>query len=262
MVKDLRRAFAQGEPTPEGLIAIESVHLIEEAIRSGLKLHAVFFSESAEGRADKLLPQLGTHVETVLLPDEVFASVVATENPQGVAALALPKKFKLEDILRAPAPLLLMAIGVQDPGNLGTMLRSAEAFDARGVLLCEGTVKALNAKAMRASAGSWFRLPTVTMKFRDALPQLRAHGVRIVATSSHKGRPLASANLNGAVAVVIGNEGAGLPREVVSEADEIITIPHAPRVESLNAGVAASVILYEAGRQRNSIASRRGDAEA
>src|SRR3954449_4093496 len=119
-VKELRKAFAKGELTDDGHAAIESVRILEEAIRSGLKFRSVFFSESGKARADRLLPQLGSHVETLFLPDEVFASAVDTETPQGVAALVRLKPHELEHLFRAPEPLVVVVSGVQDPGNLGT----------------------------------------------------------------------------------------------------------------------------------------------
>src|SRR5512146_3101383 len=114
LVKELRRAFHHGVPAGDGYCAIESVHLIEEAIRSGLRFRAVFFSAAAEARASKLLPQLSSHVEMLLLPDDVFASAVSTESPQGVAALVRYKDFTLQDALNAAEPLLVVAAGVQD----------------------------------------------------------------------------------------------------------------------------------------------------
>src|SRR5581483_1444305 len=251
LVKDLRRAFGRSEPISDGCVAIEGVRIIEEAIRSGLRFRAIFFSASAENRAQRLLPQLRSHVETVMLPDRLFASAVPTEGPQGVAALVHLKERKLEDVLHRleTGPVVVLA-GLQDPGNLGTILRSAEAFGSAGALLGEGTVSALNAKAVRASAGSVFRLPVVHENLSSALPVLRGQGVRVLATSSHKGVPLSQANLAGTIAVLLGNEGAGVPRDLLAHVDETVVIPHSPQVESLNAGIAASIILYEAARQK------------
>jgi len=250
LVKDLRRAFARSETTPDGSCAIESVRLVEEAIRSGVKFRAVFFRQSSLALADRLLPQIAAQVETVLLPNEIFDSAVATETPQGVAALAKIKSFTLEDVLRPYQPLVVVLSGIQDPGNLGTLLRSAEAFGASGVLLGEGTVSQFNSKAVRASAGSVFRLPTVAVKVEEAIPRLRQAGLRLVATSSHGGMPADQASLAGPLAFFIGNEGSGLPRELMSQMDETVAVPHPGPVESLNAAVAASVLLYEAARQR------------
>jgi len=251
LVKELRLAFTRGEPTPDGHCAIEGLRILEEAIRSGLRFHAVFFSASAEAKAERLLPQIGSHVETVLLPDKLFASAVPSETPQGVAALVRVKTFTLEDVLaRAQFGPLLAIAGVQDPGNLGTILRSAEAFAAGGVLLGEGTVSPYNSKTVRSSAGSVFRLPVVQVKLSEVLGKLHDQGLRLVATSSHKGNSLSQSDLVGPLAIFIGNEGAGLSRELTAKMDETVAIPHSSNVESLNAGVAASIVLYESWRQR------------
>ena len=246
LVKTLRRAFARAELTEDGCCAVEGVHIIEEAIRSGLKFQAVFFSRSAQDVATKLLPQIGGHTDTLLLPDRTFASAVPSESPQGVAALVRIRRFSLEDVLtKAQTGLSLALAGVQDPGNLGTILRSAEAFGAGCVLLGEGTVNPYNSKVVRASAGSLFRLPVVRTKLLGSLAALRKAGLRLIATSSHKGTLLPEANLAGPVGIFIGSESAGLPRNVLAEMDETVCIPHSPKVESLNAAVAASIVLYQ-----------------
>jgi len=250
LVKDLRRAFTQAELTDDGYCAVEGLRILEEAIRSGLRIKAVFFSHSGQQHAERLLPQLGNHTETLLLPDEVFQNAVSTETPQGVAALVKLKNLSLQDMLRGPDLFLLGAAGIQDPGNLGTMIRSAEAFGASGILTLEKTVATINPKTIRASAGSIFRLPVVKASFETVSATLHSAGIRVVATSSHKGTPLHEADLTGPVAVIVGSEGAGVPKDVLVEADEMIVIPHSPRVESLNAGIAASIILYEAAMQR------------
>jgi len=251
LVKQLRRAFAQSELTEEGCCAIEGLRIVEEAIRSGLRFQSVFFSASAEAKAERLLPQIGANVETVLLPDKLFADTVPSETPQGVAALVRWKQPSLDEVIAKvlAGPLLAIA-GVQDPGNLGTILRSAEAFSAGGVILGEGTVSLFNSKVVRASAGSVFRLAAVKTKLGEALSKLRERSVRLIATSSHKGTPLPEAKLSGPLAVFIGSEGAGLPKNLLSEMDEVVAIPHSAQVESLNAGVAASIVLYEIARQK------------
>jgi RNA methyltransferase, TrmH family len=255
LIKRLRQAFARAELTEEGDCAIEGVHIVEEAIRSGLRFHAIVFRESAMTLATRLLPQIGSHVETLLVPDRVFDSAVPSESPQGVAALVHLKEFSLDDLLeRVEVGPIVVGVGLQDPGNLGTILRSGEAFGSAGVILGEGTVSRFNSKVIRASAGSLFRLPIVSAKTSGGLEatvaQIRAKNVRLLATSSHKGTPVDEATFTGTLAIFIGGEGAGLPKSVMSQMDETIAIPHSPRVESLNAGVAASIVLYEAARQR------------
>lgn len=255
LVKALRQAFAHAERTPEGDCAIEGLRIVEEAIRSGLRFRAVLFRESAQNLADRLLPQLGSHVETLLLPDRIFDGAVPSETPQGVAALVKLREFSLDDVFqRLQVGPILAVVGVQDPGNLGTLLRSAEAFGSAGVVLGEGAVSPINSKVIRASAGSIFRLPAVIEKKPDAFDKfaakLRQENVRLIATSSHKGTPIHQSNLRDACAVFIGSEGSGLPKNVLAQVDELIAIPHTPQVESLNAGVAGSIVLYEAARQR------------
>jgi RNA methyltransferase, TrmH family len=270
LVKDLRKAFSQATPADDGSVAIEGVKLVEEAIRSGLRLRAVFFSESARERANRLLPQLSHATETILLPDDIFHSAVATETPQGVAALVYPLTSTLEDLFRPASPLatqlnappfnapslnatpfILGCAGLQDPGNFGTILRSAEAFGASGVLSTDGTVSSANPKVARASAGSVFRLPVIKLSTAQAIAALEENAIRLVVTSSHKGRPVHEIDLTLRTAVFIGSEGQGVPRALLDAADEAILIPHSSKVESLNAAIAASILLYEAQRQRS-----------
>jgi RNA methyltransferase, TrmH family len=254
-VKELRQAFAHAERTEQGDCAIEGLRIVEEAIRSGLRFKAVFFKESAQNLAERLLPQIGANVDTLLLPDKLFDGAVPSESPQGVAALVRLKEFSLDDVVeRVQVGPIIVVVGLQDPGNLGTILRSAEAFGSAGAVLGEGTVSPFNSKLIRASAGSVFRLPFIVAKTAGGLEAIcirfKAQGVRLIATSSHKGAPLDQAKLSGPAAIFIGSEGSGLPRTVLAHVDETLAIPHTPQVESLNAGVAGSIVLYEAARQR------------
>src|SRR5437016_8175563 len=227
LVKELRRTFARGELTESGACAIEGLRIVEEAIRSGLKFEAVFFSDEAEAKAERLLRQMGAHVETLVLPEKLFAGGVPGETPQGVAALVGMKEFSIEDIISGAqrgadnsvpatrAGILVGVAGVQDPGNLGTILRSAEAFGAGGIVLGEGTVSVFNPKVVRASAGSVFRIPVVRTKLADAAIEMKKHGLRLIATSSHKGAALDQANLSGPLVIFIDSEGAGLSRDLI-----------------------------------------------
>jgi TrmH family RNA methyltransferase len=250
-LKELRLAFRRAQLTPQGECAIEGIKLLEEALRSGQHLDSVFFSESARPLAEKLLPQINARTETLVLPNALFSSIVPSDAPQGVAALLKLPAFSSAQLLdrSSDGPFVVVA-GVQDPGNLGTILRSAEAFGAAGVFLAEGTVSPYNWKVLRGSAGSIFRLPFLRISSPELIPILRAHGVRLLATSSHQGTPLPQVSWTLPLAIFIGNEGAGLSRELMREMDETLAIPQARQVESLNAGVAASIVLYEAARNR------------
>lgn len=255
-IKELRQAFRRGELTPEGECAIEGVKLVEEAIRAGVRLAGMFFSESARPLAEKLLPQIGARVEILVLPDSLFNSIVPSDAPQGVAALVKIRVVSASQLLeRANDGPIIVAAGLQDPGNLGTILRSAEAFGAAGAFFIEGTVGPYNAKLLRGSAGSIFRLPVVQIAAAELIPLLRQRGARLVATSSHKGTALPEAKWTLPLAIFIGNEGAGLSRELLHQMDETVVIPQAAQVESLNASVAASIVLYEWARQRSGSSS-------
>jgi RNA methyltransferase, TrmH family len=258
ILKELRRAFSRSELAADGYCAIEGLRILEEAIRSGVRFRAVFFSESAASIANRLLPQIGSHTEALLIPEKLFRSMVPSETPQGVAALVRWKEFSLGDVMaKAQGRPVLATAAVQDPGNLGTILRSAEAFGAAGVILGEGTVSPFHPKLVRASAGSIFRLPVVRVQLDGAVGQLREHGFGLWATSAHKGTPLLEAKFPDRIAIFIGNEGSGLPRHLLAHMDEIVVIPHSARVESLNAAVAASIVLYEMMRRGSVFESSR-----
>ncbi|MGB9233925.1 MAG: RNA methyltransferase [Terriglobales bacterium] len=250
-LKELRLAFRRAELTARGECAIEGIKLLEEALRHGQHLESVFFSASARPLAEKLLPQISERAETLILPTALFNSIVPSEAPQGVAALLKLPSFSSAQLLdRASQGPLVVAAGLQDPGNLGTIFRSAEAFGAAGIFLTEGTVSPYNSKVLRGSAGSIFRLPFLQIPSAKLIPLLRERGVRLLATSSHNGTPITEANWSLPLAIFIGNEGAGLPRELMHQMDETLVIPQAAEVESLNAGVAASIVLYEFARNR------------
>jgi len=257
-LKELRHAFRRSQLTSEGECAIDGPKLLEEALRHGLHIETVFFSESARPLAEKLLPQIGKHTEALILQTSLFNSIVPSETPQGVAALvALPKSSPAQLLARANDGALVVAAGLQDPGNLGTIFRSAEAFGAIGLFLTEGTVSPYNSKVLRGSAGSIFRLPFLLISSTELIPLLRERSIRLVATSSHQGTPISEADWSLPFAIFIGNEGAGLPREILNQMDETLVIPQSATLESLNAGVAASIVLYEAARASQKHASQK-----
>jgi TrmH family RNA methyltransferase len=250
-LKELRRTLAQPSRDGGGLVGIEGPNLLAEALRANLRISTVFVASGHERLLDEL--NLPTEIEILQLPKELLDSALTTEAPQSIAALVYPPEWTWAHLCgdrKRAATLIVVLAGLQDPGNLGTIVRSAEAFGATGIVFLPGTVSAWNPKAVRASAGSIFRLPSLTATETDALAHLRAAGASILATAATAGQPVERANLAGPVALIIGNEGNGVPPELAAQADAAITIPCPGPVESLNAAVAASVLLYEASRQR------------
>jgi TrmH family RNA methyltransferase len=247
-VRELRAAFARAARTERGLLAIEGEHLLQEAISSGLQVATIVVQAGSAALLERFaIPE---DAEILALPPDVFASAVHTESPQGIAALVQPRAFSLEQVLSGPQPLLLIAAGLQDPGNLGTLIRSAEAFGATGYVTLPGTVSPDNQKTLRASAGSIFRLPGITVCEDHLFHALAERKIKTVAAVAAQGEPLARNNLARSCALILGNEGSGIPPEILRRVDARVTIPTPGPVESLNAAIAGSILLYEAARQR------------
>src|SRR5215469_1830055 len=250
-LKELRRALAEPGRKANGLAGVEGPNLLEEALRAGLRIRTVFAGERLQHWVEAT--RLPHETEVLVMPSEILASVLSTETPQPVAALVEPPDWTWAHLLgdrKDASAMIVMLAGLQDPGNLGTILRSAEAFGATGVVCLPGTVNAWNPKAVRASAGSIFRVPLLYAGERVAMTMLREAGVRILTTTAQGAQPADLADLAQPVALMIGNEGNGVAPDLAMKADGAVTIPCPGPVESLNAAVAASVMLYEAARQR------------
>lgn len=247
-VKELRSGFARAGVTDEGRISVEGQHLVGEAIVSGLAITAVFVQAGREELLDGLA--LTPEAEILVLPPDVFASAARTDAPQGIAALVVPPSFTLEEIFVDGAALTLVSAGLQDPGNLGTLIRSAEAFGATGFVSLPGTVSLYNQKALRASAGSIFRLRTVAVKEDELFAALSTWKIPALAAVAADGESLTQQDLSHPCALILGNEGNGIPEEILRRVTKRVTIPMPGPVESLNAAIAGSILLYEAARQR------------
>jgi RNA methyltransferase, TrmH family len=269
-LKLFRLTLRGGLATESGSVGLEGARLVEEALQSTAAVDAVLFSESGERHRERLAPLIsrGEMAFPVLrTTDRLFEGIADTEHPQGVAALVRPRKVRVEDLLVTPegkcSPLVVVLAGVQDPGNVGTILRTAAAFGATGAVAAStgqgGTASPFSPKALRASAGAALHLPVIEgMSLAILMAQFKLQKVKTVASCVHGAASGASApvcpwevNWCEPTALLVGNEGAGLPEDVVHGADERIHIPMATRVESLNAAAAAAVLFYEAYRQRS-----------
>jgi TrmH family RNA methyltransferase len=246
LLKDVRRAASRGELTSEGLWIAEGFHLLEEARRSDCEIAAVLVSESAQARLE-LMPAAS---RTILVPDKLFQTIAATETTQGVMALVRPPEWTL-DRLFAGKSMVVVLDGLQDPGNAGAVVRAAEAFRATGVMFLKGSASPFHPKTLRASMGSLFRVPFLGgVEVAAALAALRQQRVMIYAAMPFSGAEHLAEDTDflRRCALVIGSEGRGVSEELraVAQATAIPTM----NVESLNAAVAAAVLLYEMRRQR------------
>jgi len=235
------------------LCLLEGPRLAVEALEAGLAVLEAAASERADaspaGRAAlAALRQSGVPVRA--MSAELVSSLSETETSQGLLALARRPSFAEERIFRG-TPLVLVADGVQNPGNLGGLLRSAEAAGASGAILAGGCADPFSWKALRGSMGSAFRVPHVRgVSIDGALDVLEARRISILATTAEGERRYDEADLRGPVAIVVGSEGTGLPSAVLERAAVRLRIPLREPVESVNVGVAAALVLFEAARQR------------
>ncbi len=247
LLKDVRRAIVRGSLTEDGFAVAESFNLLEEALRSDCQVKAVLAAAPVRTAVEGHVKGL-RELRVIVLPDALFGALASTEASQGVIALVRPPNWTLEHLFRAQS-LVVVLDGVQDPGNAGAIVRTAEAFGGTGVIFLKGTVSPYNPKTLRASAGSIFRMPLVTgldaALARAAIEQKR---LDVYATQPNGKKRLSDVDLTRRAAVIIGSEGHGVSETLRSAAIDL-RIPTSG-VESLNAAVAAAVILYEASRQR------------
>ena len=244
LLKEVRKAVVRGTTTGGGFCVAESLHLLEEAVRSDCEIQAVIVAEAARAAVENRSTQL----RILVLPDELFQTLVTTETSQGVITLVRAPQWALHDIL-VPGCLAVILDGIQDPGNAGAVIRSAEAFGATGVVFLKGAVSPFNPKAIRASAGSLFRVPVIAgVESEAAADALKRIKIKAYALMPKGAIDLSACDLRKDCAVIAGSEAHGVSEPFTRFATQV-RIPTAT-VESLNVALAAGIALYEARRQR------------
>lgn len=250
LVKQMRKLHRAKERQKQQLFLLEGTHLLEEACAAGFPLAVVCCTAVWQEQHQPLweqATQLAQRVEIVSPP--VLEAIATTVQPDGVVASA--KRIVHAQTLSCHS-LGLVLETVQDPGNLGTMIRTAAAAGAEGLWLSADSVDLDHPKVLRASAGQWFRLPmVVSADLKTEVLRRQAEGMQVVATVTDAATTYWQIDLQQPTLILLGNEGAGLSVELAAMADVQVKIPLAPGVESLNVAIAAALILYEAQRQRN-----------
>jgi RNA methyltransferase, TrmH family len=247
-IRDLHRRRARER---RGLALAEGVRLLEEALAARVPIRGAAVAPGLEGtpRGSALksaLERAGVRVERV--SDAELESLADTEQPQGVVAVIEPREWRLEYLAPAPGRPVLVLDAVQDPGNVGTILRTALGLGGAGVVALKGTADLHNAKVLRGSMGALFRLPAVATDAADYLAWAKSTGLETWVAAAD-GEPLRKrARADHPVALVLGNEGAGVGAALSAAADRRVAIPLGPGVESLNVAVAAGILLYEVAR--------------
>jgi TrmH family RNA methyltransferase len=228
---------------------LEGPNLVTSALGAGrVRIRRVFLVHAFINQNQALVSRLTKEaVELIEVSPPVMKKLASTETPQGITAVASYRMPELEDL--ALTGLLVVCDGVQDPGNLGTLIRSADAFGVEGVVLLPGTCDAFSPKTLRATAGSVFGVPIVHAERKGLLESFKARGVRLIATFPGKGTDIAKADLAPPLAFALGNESEGISKPLMSRASLSVRIPIRKAAESLNVAVSASICLYEAARR-------------
>jgi len=237
-----------------GVLLLDGAHLVGDAMAAAVtfQLAAVTPASIEQPEVRALADALaGDGVEVITVSASVMEAASPVKTPSGIVALAERPSMDVDRLYAGPAAFVLIAIDVQDPGNLGALVRVAEAAGATGFVAAGGSANPFGWKALRGSMGSALRLPIASEIAADeAVAEARRRGCRVIAAVPRAGQPLFDADLTGPIAVLIGGEGQGLSSAITGAADDRITIPMQPPVESLNAAVTAALLLYEARRQR------------
>jgi TrmH family RNA methyltransferase len=251
IVKQFRAAAERSD----GTLLLDGAHLLEEALDCGVEIAIVALrDELSDGAAGLLARRAGARGARVVgVSAQVLDAISPVRTPSGIVAIARRRAASLDAALAHPPQLVLVLADIQDPGNVGAIVRAAEGCGATGIIAGRGSADPFGWKALRGSMGSAFRLPVVPdQPLEDAIESVRDRGIRVVATVPRSGTPLPQSDLRGPTAVILGGEGGGLPDMLLAMSDERVTIPMQPPVESLNVAIAAALVTYEAARQRRS----------
>lgn len=253
-IREKRTAFKQTA------FIIEGLHLIEMALGSrvgcstGSQIKKIFFTDTFSVRKEgrRLLQQISKYTSEIFeVTEKILSKLTDTEAPQGIIAVVSYTPLLIEELSLQDKPILVVIDGIQDPGNLGTILRTADAIGADAVILLPGTCDLFMPKTIRATAGSIFNIPITHAGITFFLEWLCGKRIQLAVTSSDAGRSIFDVDLRRPVAFVFGNEVHGVSKELKKSADLILRIPILGKAESLNVATSAAVCLYEAVRQRS-----------
>ena len=253
LIKEIKSLSRRKNRWREGLFIIEGIKVIEEAISSCVSIKHIFFSEAlfeVDG-GEEFFKIINGIKGTIKLARNVFNDITDLENPQGVLAIVEFKERNIEDVFNIKNPSIVFLDGLNDPGNLGTIIRTADAFNIDAIVLGENCVDPYNSKVVRSTMGSIFRVPLYNCKDNDSfLNNLIIKSINII-TTSLDGGSLEKEDFEDPFVVVIGNEANGVSKGVLEKSSKEVKIPMPGLAESLNAGVAASIIMYEIMKSRN-----------
>lgn len=252
LIKDIKSLYRKKGRQKHKLFVIEGIKIIEEVIENNYPIENIIYTdylfENEEGKV--LFSTLESFNNLIYVPTNVFKEISDTESPQGIIGISKIVSRNIEEIYDLQNKSILFLDEIQDPGNMGTIIRTADAFSIGGIIVKHGSVDVYNPKVIRATMGSIFRVPLYFTEGIEELKNLKSKGYKIYSTSLSASMPIYDVNFNNKSVLSIGNESKGVSEEVLSLSDTFIKIPMTGKTESLNAAVAASIIMYESMKQR------------
>lgn len=254
LVKLTKKLLTAKYREESGLMLLEGMRLIETALQAGLIFKYLFINQRIfnDKRWNSLNSCLkGLKIDIYLVSDNIIKETSSTDSPQGILAVVKIPSTKLVHIISDSKPLILIIDQVRDPGNLGTIIRSADAAGCSGIICGKGTVDLGNPKVLRSSMGSVFHLPIIPVEdLRETIIKLKKRGIEVIAADTKGDSYYYDLDLNKPTAIILGNEAEGISSESLTTVDRVAKIPMIGKAESLNVAIAASLFLYEAVRQR------------
>lgn len=253
IIKEIKGLSRKKNRWKEKLFIIEGIKLIEEALNNSIPIKYILFSEmlfEVDGGED-FFEKIKENKQTIKLSEIVFKQISGLENPQGVMAIVGFNERDIEELSEKEKPFIIFLDELNDPGNLGTIIRTADAFNIDGVVLGTGTVDPYNSKVVRSTMGSIFRVPIYNVRNNEMFFNYMKEIKIDIITTSLNGKQLSEEDFYESVVVVIGNEANGVGKDIIEISTKEIKIPMPGKAESLNAGVAASIIMYEGMKGRN-----------
>ncbi len=252
-IKDIKSLYKKKERWSKEIFIIEGMKIVEECINNKYPLEDIIYSDELLNirGGEELFDRIRNYNKLINVPSKLFKEISDTETPQWIMATAKFKKNSIEEIEKSKNPFILLLEEIQDPGNMGTIIRTADAFNIDGIIVTAGSVDVYNPKVVRSTMGSIFRTPIYHISNKlEFIEKLKIQGYRIYSTSLEAKKHIHEIDFNDASIILIGNESRGVSDSISSLADELIKIPILGGAESLNVGIASSIIMYEAMRQR------------
>ncbi|MBS4537989.1 RNA methyltransferase [Clostridium sp. D2Q-11] len=254
-IKEIKSLNKKRDRNKKGLYFIEGLRLVEDAIKSNQPIEYILYSDKIfqlEG-GEELFDKFRNQFSHYKIEHNLFKEISDTDSPQGIMAVINIRKYTLKDIIDEN-PFIIFLDRLQDPGNMGTIIRSADSLGASGIIISKGSVDIYNPKVVRSTMGSLFHLPIVEIDNSiETISKLKESGIKVLATSLEEAKYCYDSDLTTNILIIIGNEGNGISEELFNISDENIIIPMKGNSESLNVAMASSIIMYEVLRQRKNI---------